>query len=109
MSKTVCECCGKNNGNLYVVNTCEYICQECFEENLNFKKCDDCGCIIDFTYAGVFCIEDEEKNYYICETCREYGDFYYCNECDQLFHGNDIVEHNGDNVCINCKEELETV
>lgn len=85
-----------------------YICQDCLDSE--FTQCEDCGGYhrIDDMYLVTNSYGDD---YYICEHCRDYGDYYRCASCGELFHADDLRYHEGHDCdyCENCYPYNENI
>lgn len=71
-----------------------------YEGNKRMVECVDCGnsiLIIDGNTWDSEGIYIESVDGYICDICRE--EYYYCNECDELFHIEDLTEVNDNFYC----------
>lgn len=78
-------------------------CGNCLEEHA--VACDDCGeYFADDNYDG--CDSYDMWNGYsrtICHSCREH--YYWCNDCENLVHDDDVVFVGGNAYCPDCAPE----
>lgn len=132
---TKCSYCGKRiKGRLTKENSVfyngKYYCRECFERN--YFRCDDCEEIhprieIHYTYDDRFICDACAENGYtrcsdcermvheddtyrtyndeiICPNCEE--DYYRCEACSGLVHGDEVEEYDGYYYCPDCYNNL---
>ncbi len=120
------------NDEYYTTADNETICEDCYYNE--YFTCEYCGAIehIDYSYTAqdtgtmycenckdefYYCVEcgeyyeksenvhQLENGDYICEHCFENGDYYYCENCGELYHCDEMHEQNGYMYCDNCYEE----
>ena len=107
----VCDRCG----DLYASDTCtgvhttsrrwaEGYCPDCAEDHAT--RCDVCGEYWDNNHIAEYEIYGRGYNE-VCEECRE--DFYFCEDCDNLVDGDDVVEIDGYFYCPDCAEQYTVI
>ena len=78
-----------------------HICHECFENSEDFFKCGYCDEIVyDPDHDRIYCDGYGD----VCNDCVENGHFYYCEDCSEWYHEDDIryVESVDRYVCDDC-------
>ena len=83
-----CEDCGaliyKDNENyLWVDGEERMVCENCAYDYTICNDCNEYHRTSDMFYV-------ENLDYWVCYNCRDYGDYYYCSDCDGLFHIDDL-------------------
>lgn len=106
-----CGDCGEwhNIENCYWIESeSTYVCEDCLDNN--FVRCEDCDEYVrqDEAYL-VTSIYDSD--YYICEHCRDNGNYGVCDSCGDLFHIDDLRYHEGHGCdycesCYPCNENI---
>ena len=81
-----------------VRDRCGLVCENCLESN--YTCCDDCGEYYDANAEGVTLYDNTE----ICGRCYDNGEYYYCESCNDYYHGDDIeyVDDVGEYLCTDC-------
>lgn len=77
-----------------------YICNECYRRNSRYKKCNDCGEIID-VYQERYASDSNGK--YYCVLCKEH--YSVCDQCGIILNG-DEREHGGRTLCPSCYRDV---
>ena len=98
-----CDYCGKRirqSDATQVVNG-DMVCLECLQEH--YVQCSDCN---EYVLVG-----DTYETYdgrLICEDCHD--DYYYCEDCDELYPSDDLYSVDGGNrhVCESCRDNNYT-
>lgn len=96
-----CDDCGEYIRRDEVIETGNgrIVCEDCLDRY--YTRCEDCG---EYYPADEMNIVTSlgDTDYYICDDCRNYGDYYRCDNCGDLFHADDM---RGD-YCLECYDEI---
>lgn len=97
-----CDECGEYfyEGNvIWVQEAEELVCEDCAERH--FYRCSECGKYVVDAY-------DTYDGEYVCHDCRDSGDYYFCNNCNNLVNDNDVfISSNGNCYCPDCADGLD--
>lgn len=99
-----CDCCGevvRIDDAVHISNTESYVCEECAQNN--FYQCAECGEWFDYERGGI----ETASGSHVCESCVD--DYYYCEECSQYYHGDDMIYCDSADcyLCPDCYENYE--
>ena len=108
-----CEHCGEYvcESEIYVVDAGtsaeQYVCEDCLEYNDGtYFRCANCG---DWHTYSHDCARDVHGYGEICDNCYGYGNFGYCDGCNEYFHDDDLHynEEDGNTYCEDCWADIE--
>lgn len=89
------ECNSIDSGN-------EYVCNDCLD---NYYFCEDCQ---EYVSDATWVASLGGSGYYVCDHCFNNGYYYYCEECGNYYHEDDMeYDEDGDRYyCSTCYEQM---
>ena len=91
-----CELCTEHGEGYWCEDTGDYRCSDCV------IQCEECG----NEFGNTNNMHELANGHYICEHCREYNDYHWCDVCERLYHEDDLYYSDSEDgyLCRECQD-----